>query len=850
MLPVMAVLALAGVLFGRLVVDPGSLIVDDRRPSVDYANLGEPRPVGNDLTFLFLPHHLSIIKVISQYGHVPFWDSRGFGGRPLVGNPQGGLFYPPVWAVWWAGVPAALGWLTIGHLLWGGFGVYLLLRSADLERWPATIAAGVYLASPFLLAHMFEGHYPHVWSACWYPWAFWAFNEQRAGRVRGLLILPLVLSLMYLTGHPQEWYLLVLALSIWTLADAINSLRSGALRPAVSKLLNWSGVMALSLGLAAVDLAPQWAVRPWLLRAHESGLGVELPGRYHLQAVNALQLLSPTALGGPSDYFGSDNYWETVFSIGLVPLVLAVIAVFRHPNRKVVHGWLLLVGLAVWFACGRRLGLFALFYSLVPGMSGFRVPARALFLANLGGAVLAGMGVETVRSVMTEPKDWSKLGVRSIGIMMILLVAWSSTSTDRGTESVELSRTRCAIARVLHDGCFRFALGGIASLILLGCLPSRHRNQPQTLLSDPRLGLAEPIRDRRGARQWRPARRLQRLAGSLFGLLALFELGWTGSSLLRVGPAEPFLESGSIGAALAGGNRSRPIGAWSSLKAPLRIKARDGFFGDLWATCLRIEKTNINDVFQLDHAAVLYESLYPVASRPRPFRLLMPANEVVEEFDRRVRQAVFDRMSVAYLISDRVEPDPPWPVVAAGTSNGSTFVIQRNPSVLPRAYVVPRATIVPEGGSLALSYFRETDPRASVLMNEDPLGRIAPDARQSFQAAGWTSIDPDHSVLVVTTEAPGLLVVADSWMPGWTARVDGVEVPILRGNHAQRVIPILQPGRHTIAMDYRPPGFALGCAITGVSVLTWLLLLRGFVTYSSLAKTKRHEAAMIRAEIR
>jgi Bacterial membrane protein YfhO len=813
-LPALALFALAGVLFARLVVDPTSLIVDDRRPSLDYANLGDPRPVGNDLTFLFLPHHLSIIKVISQYGHLPLWDSRGFGGRPLVGNPQGGLFYPPVWVVWWSGVPAALGWLTIGHLIGGGFGVYVLLRSADQGRWPATIAAGVYLASPFLLAHTFEGHYPHVWSACWYPWAFWAFMEQRAGRVRGLLILPLVLALTYLTGHPQEWYLLVLALSIWTLADAINSLWSGAWRPGVSKLLNWSGVMALSLGLAAVDVAPQWAVRPWLLRSHESGRGVELPGRYHLQAVNALQLLSPTALGGPSDYFGSDNYWETVFSIGLVPLVLAGIAVFRHPDRKAVHGWLVLVGLAVWFACGRQLGLFALLYSLAPGMSGFRVPARALFLANLGGAVLAGLGVETIRSAMTEPKDWRRLGVRFIGITMILLVGWAST--DRGTEPVELSRTQRAITRVLHDGCFRFALSGMASLVLLGCLPPRRRNQ--------------------------------RLAGSLLGLLALFELGWTGSSLLRVAPAEPFLDTGSMGAALAGGNPRGSVGASPSLEPPLRIKARDTFLGDLRAICLGIEKTNINDVFQLDHTAVLYESLYPVASRPRPYRLLMPANEPFEEFQRGVRQAVCDRMSVQFLVSDRVETDPPWPVFAEGQLHGSHFVIQRNPSALPRAYIVPRGTVIPEGASLALSYFREIDPRDSVLMNDDPLGRIAPGAHQSFQAAGWTSIDPDHPALVVTTEGPGLLVVADSWMPGWTARVDGRPVPILRGNHAQRVVPILQPGRHTIAMDYWPPGFTLGCAITGVSVLTWLLLVRGFVTYSSLEKAPRN--AMMRTYIR
>jgi uncharacterized membrane protein YfhO len=89
---------------------------------------------------------------------------------------------------------------------------------------------------------------------------------------------------------------------------------------------------------------------------------------------------------------------------------------------------------------------------------------------------------------------------------------------------------------------------------------------------------------------------------------------------------------------------------------------------------------------------------------------------------------------------------------------------------------------------------------------------------------------------VVTTEAPGLLVVADSWMPGWTAHVDGLDVPILRANNAQRVIPIYQPGQHTITMDYWPPGFTLGCAITGASILTWGIFLCGFATFSALKK--------------
>ena len=127
LLPAVTLLVLAAACFARLVADPTGLIVDGRRPSIDYANRGDPRPVGNDLVFLFLPHHWSIGERISRFGHVPTWDARGFGGRPMVGNPQAGMAYPPVWLAWWLRAPSVLGWLTVGHLLWGSLGTYVLV---------------------------------------------------------------------------------------------------------------------------------------------------------------------------------------------------------------------------------------------------------------------------------------------------------------------------------------------------------------------------------------------------------------------------------------------------------------------------------------------------------------------------------------------------------------------------------------------------------------------------------------------------------------------------------------------------------------------------------------------------
>ena len=314
---VLTLVILAGVCFVRLVAQPASIIVDGQRPSLDHANPGEPRGIGNDATFSFLPHHLSIAKVIRTFGYVPGWDDRGFAGRPLVGNPQGGMFYPPVWLVWWSGSAAALGWLTVGHLLWAGVGMYVLMCSRGGSM-GATVAAATYQASPLLLAHTFEGHYPHVWAACWFPWAFWAFCvRQRHGYMRSYLILTIIIAFTYFTGHPQEWLLLVLALSAWCLSTAWNLWRFRGVRSSVVQIGWWAVTMALAIGIAAVEIAPELAIRPWLARNSATPIGVGIPSRYALGARNLLQLLSPTALGGPADYFGDDNYWETLFSIGL-----------------------------------------------------------------------------------------------------------------------------------------------------------------------------------------------------------------------------------------------------------------------------------------------------------------------------------------------------------------------------------------------------------------------------------------------------------------------------------------------------------------------------------------------------
>jgi hypothetical protein len=169
--------------------------------------------------------------------------------------------------------------------------------------------------------------------------------------------------------------------------------------------------------------------------------------------------------------------------------------------------------------------------------------------------------------------------------------------------------------------------------------------------------------------------------------------------------------------------------------------------------------------------------------------------------------------------------------------NGSSFAVYRNPTALPRAYVVPRAVAAETEPKRVLAQMALVDPREAVLLDSDPLGADG-EERQPFTPGNWVETnDPDRVVVTVTTHAPGLLVVADTWMPGWSATLNGRAVPILRGNHAQRVIALPGAGTHRVAMTYWPPGLTAGIAISLLSAAAWAAAWRGFVRIPGQCET-------------
>jgi uncharacterized membrane protein YfhO len=83
----------------------------------------------------------------------------------------------------------------------------------------------------------------------------------------------------------------------------------------------------------------------------------------------------------------------------------------------------------------------------------------------------------------------------------------------------------------------------------------------------------------------------------------------------------------------------------------------------------------------------------------------------------------------------------------------------------------------------------------------------------------------------VATPQASVLVVGQTYYPGWTAIVDGIEVPVVPVNVALVGVP-LSAGAHDVQLIFRPLSFRIGIILTAVSTI----VLGGMAVWPRVAK--------------
>jgi hypothetical protein len=136
---------------------------------------------------------------------------------------------------------------------------------------------------------------------------------------------------------------------------------------------------------------------------------------------------------------------------------------------------------------------------------------------------------------------------------------------------------------------------------------------------------------------------------------------------------------------------------------------------------------------------------------------------------------------------------------------------------VPRVYVVPATEHETDPGkTLERLASKDFDPLANVLVDEP----ISLGNKAGFQAEARI-VDYENQVVNIqaSLNTRGMLVLADSFYPGWNAYVNGQQEKIYRANLFFRAVP-LSAGTHTVEFRYEPRSFAIGRAISIITLLS------------------------------
>ena len=145
-----------------------------------------------------------------------------------------------------------------------------------------------------------------------------------------------------------------------------------------------------------------------------------------------------------------------------------------------------------------------------------------------------------------------------------------------------------------------------------------------------------------------------------------------------------------------------------------------------------------------------------------------------------------------------------------------------NTDVLPRAFVVGAYRVASnEKESLSLMAADEFRPAREAILFEDP--RIVP--HDSIRASATIVSYRVNDVSVETRSSDaGILVLSDTFYPGWQAEVDGSPSALLRANHTMRAV-VVPAGTHTVRFLFRPESVRLGGLLTALGIAAMVVLM-------------------------
>ena len=761
-----------------------------------YPNGIPNKPIGgNDNVRMFYPYRTFINESLKA-GELPLWNPYNFSGSPLLADFQSAVFYPLNLIYFF--LPQITAWsiLVIIQPLLGTLFMYLYLRLFISQKSAAFLGAIAFGFSGFILVWSQENAVVGQ-ASIWFPLILYGTEKfVSTNSLKYYVLLVAGLASCILAGFLQVTFYIFFVSILYGIfrIRSISKKKKGTLLFLVSAYL-------LSLMICAVQIIP--SIEAFFQSARSTSSIQSVLETYLLPLRYYLRVLSPDIFGNPAtyNYFGKGFYHESIFYLGIIPLVFVILAMSYCWKNKIVRFFIWVS--AVSFFLGVKSPFTDWFYRLpIPLVNTF-TPSRIFFVTSTALAVISAYGFSHwLENNSKKSRKTTYLAAGTMIGILIFIAVFYYLSVITNNKNL-LVKFVCSLINP-HE-----YLGAINAV-------TTFRNIIPQLFMLFALIVLTIFRNK--FRFGKIIILILLCLGQFYFLNKYVVLGY-----------REFLYPDHF--------------IFADIQASQNKADRFISFGLPVASDVGIEKhifspDGIDPVFPKRYGQLIYaaknKGLYTMEIPRIEVMLSEYSGNYKEMLDGRLFK-IMSLLGVTHVYN--FEKDYKNPEIL-----GSLFVkemfkplwnregwqVYENTQALPRAFLAENYLVETDPQKiLDLMFDRKTDLRKTVILEEVP-----PNISLTQKSADLGTSDevvlevykPSFVQLQVETDRDKILFLSDNYYPGWKAKIDNLETKIYRADFTFRGI-VVPKGKHTIIFSFEPFSLKIGAIISGSAIFLLLSIV-------------------------
>lgn len=764
-----------------------------------------------DIYIFFNPRQFFAAETIRN-GSIPLWNPQLASGVPFLANHQSAVFYP-LSALYYV-LPFQLGFklFIILHYYLAGIFMFLLMRRWGYEHYSSLFSAIVFMYGGYMISIL--DNVAFLTSSIWLPLIIVLFDRfLKEQRFRYCVLTGITIGIHILGGDASCYILSTLifmgAYLTYYVITHHDTVKGQKMKMMWCFLLAWM----IGIALAAIQLLPLAELVSYSTRME--GFNYDKMMRWSFHPLELIQLLVPYFFGSTvpmGRWFG--QLWLDTMYIGIAPLIMVIFSL--SGGRDKFHYFLLLIiFFSLFLAFGKYNPLFR-WLAYVPGINMLQYPVKFLFLAAFSLALLSGMGFKALFLKIESNKEVRGFSLCLLWLNVVFIVAFFM--------SVFLEEELFNIFKNIYPKTLFHKMIGVESAFL--AVFEGYSYFVMLLVAISVL----LILTMRGKISTKISKRI------LIGVV-LVELIFLGKPQDNTLASSLYTTPNETVEVIKSDNSIFRIFSLAY------IPFGDDFmnvptipFYTIFTMLQNYMVPNLSLYFHIDtideYAELLVKRYYLLFS---PLKEFFRLGQKIEPWQMNYCKEILNLLNVKYIISPFELHDRDFKMIKSGK-----ITIYENLTVLPRAYLVPKAVVLKDDEEV-LRAIQEIhfNPSESFLITEGEYTKALSDliegeekiAGESFRGGAKILKYSPHCVEIETDgNYSSFLVLADNYYPGWRVFVNGSEKHILRVNYTVRGV-MIPRGANKIQFIFDPMSFRIGAL---VSFLTLLMIMVYFLRHTRL----------------